>query len=114
MIKIKRVYDPVELSDGQRFLVDRLWPRGITKSSLVMDAWIKDAAPSTELRQWFHHDPSRWNEFRLRYFAELESKPEVLEPLAELRRVGTVTLLSSAKDTDHNHAAALMEFLNAH
>jgi uncharacterized protein YeaO (DUF488 family) len=114
MIRIKRVYDPAELSDGQRFLVDRLWPRGIRKSALKFDGWIRDAAPSTELRQWFHHDPSRWNEFRLRYFAELESKPEVLEPLAELQRNGTVTLLSSAKDTNHNHAIALMEFLKAH
>jgi uncharacterized protein YeaO (DUF488 family) len=114
MIKIKRVYDAVEKADGQRFLVDRLWPRGIKKSSLVMDAWIKDAAPSTELRQWFHHDPSRWNEFRLRYFAELESKPEVLEPLAELQRDGTVTLLCSAKDANHNHAIALAEFLRVH
>jgi uncharacterized protein YeaO (DUF488 family) len=114
MLKIKRVYDSVEEDDGQRFLVDRLWPRGIKKSALTIDGWIKDAAPSTELRQWFHHDPSRWNEFRLRYFAEFESKPEVLEPLAELQRDGTVTLLCSAKNTNRNHAIALMEFLKAH
>jgi uncharacterized protein YeaO (DUF488 family) len=114
MIKIKRVYDAVEAGDGRRYLVDRLWPRGIKKLALNIDGWIKEAAPSTELRQWFHHDPSRWNEFRLRYFAELESEPEAWEPIAELQRNGTVTLLYSAKDTDHNHAIVLMEFLNAH
>jgi len=114
MIKIKRVYDPVEDGDGKRFLVDRLWPRGIRRSALLIDGWIKDAAPSTELRQWFNHDPARWNEFRVRYFAELESKPEAWEAIAEVQHDGTVTLLYGAKEVEHNHALALMEFLRVH
>jgi uncharacterized protein YeaO (DUF488 family) len=114
MIKIKRVYEAVDKADGHRFLVDRLWPRGIRKSSLSMDGWIKEVAPSTELRQWFNHDPAKWNEFRGRYFAELASKPEAWEPVAEIQRHGTATLLYSAKDIGHNHAKALMEFLKSH
>lgn len=114
MIKVKRVYDPTEESDGRRFLVDRLWPRGIKKAALKLDSWIKEAAPSAELRQWFHQDPSRWNEFRARYFAELERWPEAWKSLVELQRKETVTLLYGSKDTVHNHAIVLMQFLNAH
>jgi uncharacterized protein YeaO (DUF488 family) len=114
MIRIKRVYEAVEEEDGQRFLVDRLWPRGIKKSALTIDGWIKDAAPSTELRQWFHHDLARWNGFRVRYFAELERNPKAWEPIAEVLRQGNVTLLYSAKELERNHAVVLMEFLKAH
>lgn len=114
MIKIKRVYEAADRDDGNRFLVDRLWPRGIKKSALSMDGWYREVAPSTELRLWFNHDPARWNEFCGRYFAELEKKPEAWEPLAEIERKGTVTLLYGAKDLEHNHAIALMEFLKFH
>ncbi len=110
MIKLKRAYDPREKSDGARFLVERLWPRGVKKTELHVDGWLKDVAPSTELRQWFGHDPAKWNQFRQRYFKELEANT-AWEPLLQAARRGTVTLVYSAHDTEHNNAVALKEFL---
>jgi uncharacterized protein YeaO (DUF488 family) len=114
MIKIKRVYDTVDVEDGTRFLVDRLWPRGVGKDALKVDAWLKDVAPSTELRRWFGHDAAKWNEFHSRYFSELKSNANGWRPIAEAESKGTVTLLYSAADETHNNAVALREFLEAH
>ncbi|MBF6613337.1 MAG: DUF488 domain-containing protein [Chloroflexi bacterium] len=113
MIKIKRVYESVAPTDGNRILVERLWPRGMRKEELTLDSWIKDVAPSTDLRRWFGHDPTKWEEFRKRYFAELDTHPTAWQPLLEAAREGDVTLLYSARDTEHNNAAALKEYLNA-
>lgn len=107
MIQIKRVYEPPARSDGKRFLVERLWPRGIKKEALHMTAWVKDAAPSNELRQWFNHDPAKWEEFQRRYHAELDGKPETLQPLLTAAKSGAVTLLFSAHDQEHNNALVL-------
>ena len=112
MIKTKRVYESPGTDDGTRFLVERLWPRGIKKESLQMDGWLKDVAPSDGLRRWFGHDPARWTEFRDRYFAELNERPEAVKPIVEASRQGNVTLLYSARDTAHNNAAALKEHLS--
>jgi uncharacterized protein YeaO (DUF488 family) len=112
MIQLKRVYDAPDSADGSRFLVERLWPRGVKKSSLVIDAWLKDAAPSANLRKWFQHDPALWNEFRQRYFAELKETPASWLPLLEAARHGTVTLIYSSHDSEHNNAVALKEFLD--
>jgi uncharacterized protein YeaO (DUF488 family) len=95
MIKVKRVYAPASSDDGQRFLVDRLWPRGMSKEKLEIVAWIKDVAPSNELRHWYGHDPERWSEFNIRYFSELDEKPETWQPLLEAARRGDITLLFS-------------------
>lgn len=111
MILIKRVYDPAESSDGARFLVDRLWPRGIKKGTLAIQAWCKDAAPSNDLRHWYHHDPEEWDEFRRRYFRELESQNVGWQPVLEAARQGDVTLLYGSKHAEHNNAVALKEFL---
>ena len=111
MIQIKRVYEAAEKKDGERFLVDRLWPRGIKKENLDAKAWLKDVAPSNELRNWYHHEPARWTEFRKRYFAELKESPQAWQPLLEAARRGTITLLYSAKNTEDNNAVALKEFL---
>ena len=111
-IRLRRVYDSPTQEDGVSFLVERLWPRGITKASLSGVQWLKEIAPSTELRQWFHHDPSRWNEFRKRYSAELKQQLPSLTPILEAARNGTVTLLYSSHDTEHNNAVALREFLH--
>ncbi len=111
VIKVKRVYDPVEPDDGKRFLVERLWPRGIKKEALAMDGWLKEVAPSDRLRRWFGHDPKKWEEFRQRYFAELEAHPEAWRPLLDAARAGNVTLLFSARDLIHNNAVALQAFL---
>jgi uncharacterized protein YeaO (DUF488 family) len=113
VIQTKRVYDPPSASDGTRFLVDRLWPRGMKKESLQMDAWLKDVAPSDELRRWSHHDPAKWPEFRKRYAAELAQHPEAWKHLLDLAAQQTITLLYSAHDTEHNNAAALKSFLDA-
>jgi uncharacterized protein YeaO (DUF488 family) len=113
MIKIKRVYEPATRGDGRRFLVERLWPRGIRKEALNAEAWMKDVAPSGELRTWFGHRPDRWGAFRKRYWEELEEHPGTWEPLARAAGRGTVTLLYSARDTDHNGAVALRDFLTA-
>jgi uncharacterized protein YeaO (DUF488 family) len=113
MITLKRAYDRVSRSDGTRFLVERLWPRGMTKANLQVDAWLKEAGPSTELRKWFSHDPERWDEFRTRYFRELDAEPEVWRPILSIARRGTVTLVYSSHDTEHNNAVALQEYLRA-
>jgi uncharacterized protein YeaO (DUF488 family) len=110
-IQTRRVYDAVEAGDGFRVLVERLWPRGLRKEALRLDRWLKEVAPSDELRRWFAHDPARWDEFRRRYFAELDAKPEAWQPLLEAARGGPVTLLYSARDTEHNNARALQEYL---
>ncbi len=113
MLKIKRVYDPVGDGDGFRFLVERLWPRGVRKDALKLDAWLKDVAPSVELRRWFSHDPGKWDEFRLRYRAELKKNRAALEPILTAMRKDRVTLLYSAHDQVHNNAVALKEFLES-
>jgi uncharacterized protein YeaO (DUF488 family) len=111
MIRLKRVYDPPEPDDGRRFLVERLWPRGMKKEALFLDAWAKEVAPSATLRRWFAHDPRKWEEFQRRYFAELDRRPEAWRPLLEAARRGTITLLYSARDLEHNSAVALRAYL---
>ena len=111
MLKTKRVYEPAKSSDGTRFLVDRVWPRGIKKEELKMKAWLKDVAPNPELRKWFAHDPAKWKEFQKRYRAELKANSDAWQPLLEVAKKGNVTLLYSAKDTEHNSAVLLKEFL---
>jgi uncharacterized protein YeaO (DUF488 family) len=111
MIKLKRAYDRATRDDGVRFLVERLWPRGMTKSRLKLDGWLKDVAPSSALRKWFHHDPKKWPQFRRRYFNELKAHEQSLEPLLEAARKGPVTLVFSSHDTEHNAAVALREYL---
>ena len=111
MIKIKRVYESVSSDDGQCYLVERLWPRGIKKDELQMIAWLKDIAPSPELRQWFSHDPAKWDEFQRRYAKELSSNETALQLLIDVARRGTITLLYSARDTQHNSALLLKAFL---
>jgi uncharacterized protein YeaO (DUF488 family) len=114
MIQLKRAYDPPAKNDGARYLVERLWPRGVKKESLQVEAWLKNVAPSTQLRQWFSHDPSKWTEFRRRYFQELKSNPEAWQPLLAAARRGRVTLVYSSHDTEHNNAVALKGFLEQH
>ncbi len=111
MLSLKRAYEPAGGEDGQRFLVERLWPRGVKKDKLRLTGWLKEAAPSTELRQWFSHDPAKWNEFRRRYFAELKAHPEAVQPLRDAAKVGKVTLVYSSHDEEHNNAVALKEYL---
>jgi uncharacterized protein YeaO (DUF488 family) len=111
VIKVKRTYDPPESDDGARFLVDRLWPRGVKKEDLQLDAWLKDVAPSDNLRRWFGHDPAKWEEFQRRYFAELDGKAQALRPIRDAARQGNVTLLYSARDMEHNNAVALRAYL---
>ena len=111
MIQLKRVYENQSAQDGTRYLVERLWPRGVKKESLHIDAWLKEAAPSTELRKWFHHDPEKWKEFRRKYFVELDRVPEACEPIREAARHGTVTLLYSSHDVEHNNAVALKDYI---
>ena len=113
MIRLKRAYDAMSRSDGTRFLVERLWPRGVSKAALQLDAWLKEVGPSTALRKWFSHDPEKWREFRRRYFHELDSRPEAWEPIVSAARRGTVTLVYSSHDTKHNNAVALQEYLQA-
>jgi uncharacterized protein YeaO (DUF488 family) len=110
-IDLKRAYDPPAKRDGHRILVDRVWPRGIARDDLQIDAWLKDLAPSNDLRKWFGHDPAKWDEFRRRYVLELEQRSEALGELVEKARTGHVTLIFSAKDTEHNNAVALREHL---
>ena len=113
MIQLKRVYDKAAPEDGKRFLVERLWPRGIKKSELRIDAWVKEVGPSSSLRKWFGHDPKRWEEFRQRYFHELEKNAKACEPIQRAAEHGRITLVYSSHDTEHNNAAALREFLEA-
>jgi uncharacterized protein YeaO (DUF488 family) len=111
MLKVKRAYEVAARSDGKRFLVERLWPRGIKKSDLQIDAWLKDVAPSTGLRRWFSHDPAKWQEFWRRYSAELERNPQSWQPIIEAARKKTVTLIYSSHDSEHNNAVALRDYL---
>ena len=111
-LRIKRVYDPPTSSDGLRILVDRLWPRGVKKEDAALDRWDREIAPSDVLRKEFAHDHSRWEEFRARYFAELDANPEPVKRIAAEARKGTVTLLFAARDTERNNAVALREYLH--
>jgi uncharacterized protein YeaO (DUF488 family) len=112
MIKIKRVYDLPAKDDGFRILVDRLWPRGMTKEKAKIDLWLKEIAPSDELRKWFGHDPKKWQEFKSKYKAELKNKKELLAKIKQMEKEKrTVTLLYSTKETEHNNAVALSTFL---
>ncbi len=111
MIKMKRAYDPPSNDDGARYLVDRLWPRGVKKEDLHVDGWLKEVAPSTELRKWFGHDPAKWDEFQQRYRRELEDNVAAWQPLLDAARKGTLTLVYSAKDTEHNDAVVLRDVL---
>ena len=110
-LHIKRVYAPRSKDDGKRILVDRLWPRGMTKQRADVDLWLKDIAPSTELRKWFGHDPGRWPEFRQKYIQELQTRSPELDALRDDATRGAVTLLYGAKDEIHNEAAVLLELL---
>ena len=110
-ILVKRVYDPAAKSDGFRVLVDRLWPRGLSKSDAKLDLWLPDLGPSTALRQWFTHDPARWTEFQRRYHAELKKKAALLATITEQAKTNPITLLYSAKDEQYNQAVALRSFL---
>lgn len=112
MIRIKRVCDhPSTNADGVRFLVERLWPRGVKKAKLELDGWLKDVAPSAELRKWFNHDPARWEEFQRRYQAELDQHPEAWQPILDAVNKGGVTLLFSSHDAAHNNVVALKTYL---
>lgn len=110
-ISIKRAYEPAQAADGYRVLVDRLWPRGLSKTTLMMDAWMKELAPSTALRNWFHHDVAKWADFEKRYFKELDAQPEAVGELRRKARAGRLTLLYAARDETHNNAVALKKYL---
>jgi uncharacterized protein YeaO (DUF488 family) len=112
VIRLKRAYLAPSPEDGMRVLVDRLWPRGLRKSEAAIDRWLKDLAPSTELRRWFGHDPARWSEFRRRYEAELLGKTELLDELRAMAQKGSVTLVFAAQDELHNQAVVLKDFLS--
>ncbi len=113
MIKLRRAYDPPTKEDGERYLVDRLWPRGVTKGKAHLTDWLKDLAPSDDLRKWFGHDPERWGEFKRRYKLELhaEAKEKLISQLAQKTRTGTVTLIYAAKNTEHNNAIVIKEMI---
>jgi uncharacterized protein YeaO (DUF488 family) len=111
MIRVKRVYEVPEDSDGARYLVERLWPRGMKKENLTMEGWLKEVAPSQDLRRWYGHDLARWEEFQRRYRAELDANPSAWVPLLEAARRGNVTLLYAARDTEHNSATLLKSYL---
>jgi uncharacterized protein YeaO (DUF488 family) len=112
MVRIKRIYDPYSSNDGKRILIDRLWPRGVKKEEAKIDEWLRDIAPSDELRKWFSHEPPKYQEFKKRYTKELEKKKELVEQIRNEAREGTVTLLFSAKDTKYNNATVLKELLS--
>jgi uncharacterized protein YeaO (DUF488 family) len=112
MIRVKRIYDRPEETDGKRFLVDRLWPRGISKEKAELDGWVKEVAPSDDLRRWFGHDPVKWEEFAVRYVGELEKNSEHWKYIFEEARAGDVTLLYAAHDHEHNNAVVLKNFLD--
>lgn len=112
MFKIKRAYDKPVKDDGVRVLVDRIWPRGLSKESARIDLWLREIAPSTGLRKWFRHDPSKWSTFKARYEKELDSKSTLIDDLLELERThGVVTLVYGARDTEHNNAVVLKEYI---
>jgi uncharacterized protein YeaO (DUF488 family) len=110
-VRLKRAYDAPGPGDGPRLLVDRLWPRGVSKSEAAIDEWVKDIAPSAELRKWFGHDPARWGEFRERYAKEIQGHPDLLEHLRSLAREGPITLVYSARDEIHNDAVVLRQVI---
>lgn len=112
-IRIKRAYEPPASDDGARVLVDRIWPRGVTKDAVALALWLKDIAPSAGLRKWFGHDPARWAEFQRRYHAELDLNGAAVEKLADLAKAGRVTLIYGAHDTMHNQALALADYIAA-
>ena len=112
MIHIKRVYEATAKTDGKRYLVDRLWPRGVKKEVLHLETWLKEVAPSDDLRRWFKHEPVKWKEFQKRYRTELTKHPQHWQPLLEAAASGSLTLLFSAHDTEHNNAIVLRDFLN--
>lgn len=111
MVTIKRAYEKASKNDGYRILVDRLWPRGVSKEEAALDLWLKDIAPSTELRKWFGHDPKRWVEFEKRYRAELKEKRELVAELRKVAKEHKITLVYGAKDEEHNQAAVLRDYL---
>lgn len=113
IIKLKRAYDEPALEDGLRILVDRIWPRGKSKEELKIDEWLRDIAPSNELRKWFEHDRLKWTEFKKRYFAELKDKMELIEDIQEQMKKNTVTLVYSAKEEQFNNAEALKEYIES-
>lgn len=110
-IQIKRVYEPAERHDGKRLLIDRLWPRGLKKESAQLDEWLKEVAPTTELRKWFNHNPARWDEFQLRYNHELKQNPAVKSLLELAQHHNAITLLYAARDEQYNHAQVLQRFI---
>jgi uncharacterized protein YeaO (DUF488 family) len=110
-IRLKRAYDAPSDDDGTRILVERLWPRGVSKKEAAIDLWLKEVAPSTPLRKWYGHDPDKWEEFRKRYRAELDQKGDLLDDLKQKIRSGPVTFVYAARDEEHNSALALKEYL---
>ena len=114
VIRLSRVHDRDDAGEQPRFLVERLWPRGVRRADLRLSDWLKDAGPSDDLRRWFGHDPQKWEEFRRRYSAELDGHPEAWRPLRDAAMAGDVTLLYSSRDTEHNNAVALREYLCTH
>ena len=113
MIQLKRVYAGKARDDGARYLIERLWPRGLKKTSLRIDSWLKEAGPSAKLRKWFSHDPRKWIHFQRKYFQELDARPEAWEPIRDAAKRGTVTLLYSSRDTEYNNAVALKVYLES-
>ena len=113
MITLKRAYDPISSTDGRRVLVERLWPRGLSKPKLRVDEWVKEVGPSPELRKWFGHDPQKWDRFRSRYARELDSRQDAWQPIVSAARRGRVTLVYSSHDTEHNNAVALQQYLRS-
>jgi len=111
MVKLKRAYEPADLGDGFRILVDRLWPRGVSKEKAKIDLWLREIAPSTELRKWFGHDPEKWDEFQERYRAELKDKGDLVDQIKAAASRGPITLIYSAHDEEHNDAVVLQKFL---
>jgi len=114
MIKIKRIYNAPSDDDGSRILVDRLWPRGLSKEKAKVDLWLKEIAPSNELRKWYGHDPKKWTEFRKRYFNDLDAKRELVNQIVQKMKTGDVTLLYSSKEEQLNNAVALKEYIMKH
>jgi uncharacterized protein YeaO (DUF488 family) len=110
-IRIKQIYEHAAAQDGYRVLVDRLWPRGVSKLDAAIDLWLKEAAPSTVLRKWFNHVPERWVKFKVRYFAELDDNRQLLQPLIKAAKEGNITLVYSSRDQEHNQAVALREYI---
>jgi uncharacterized protein YeaO (DUF488 family) len=111
MLRLKRAYEPAAPGDGERILVERLWPRGLTKARAAIDEWMKDLAPSPQLRKWFSHDPAKWKQFQQRYWKELQEHPEAVDQLRKKSRRGRVTLVYAARDEEHNAALALKAFV---